>query len=458
MPAKTIMDYAAAGFECSCGRRHRTDIRQLLIDDHAISQLPSLVRDQKKADGSGFDPDSQSALIIADDNTWQAAGSTVSQLLTADHIKVSQLVFPGKPDLIPDEKAVFQVITALRPHTAVLIAAGSGTINDLVRFVSYKTQKPYICVPTAPSMDGYASSVAPMIHNNLKTTYETWGAAALVTQPDILASCPSKMLAAGLGDILGKYTALADWRLGGIVEHEYECPLIADMVTKTADRSLSQARQLAGRDPQAVRETMEGLLMTGIAMSYAGNSRPASGAEHHLSHFWEMVLMQKKKPPVLHGSKVGLATPMIASLYHHIQKLQPDFERARKKAARFSFDQWAATIENVYGTGAPEVIALGRKTAKNSPDRTLSRLAAAEKNWEQIRRAAADLVPEPDQIYQALQSVGAPVSPVELGIEDSQVLLAVRHAAEMRDRYTVLQLYTDLDLLDEAESIVTQWL
>lgn len=458
MAEKTLMAYAAADYHCSCGKQHRTDIRDLIIEDEAVERLPDVVRQQQLACGRAFDPASDRVMLIADENTWQAAGERVEAVLLRTGIKFTQLIFPGKPDLIPDEKATFKVLAEMPAKTGVLISIGSGTLNDLVRFVSYKVEKPYICVATAPSMDGYASSVAPMIQNNLKTTYETWGAAALLAQPDILAGCPDKMLAAGLGDILGKYTALTDWKLGRLVENEYFCESIHELVRDTADTALAHAGQLAERHLSAVQETMEGLLMTGIAMSYAGNSRPASGAEHHLSHFLEMSLMQQAKPPVLHGSKVGLATPMVCDLYLHIQKLKPDFAKARAKASQFDFSGWQQTIEKAYGSGAAEVVALGRKTQKNAPERTVSRINAMEKNWQAIVDTARTDIPDPQALYQALIQVGAPSKPADLGITDAMVYDAVRFAADMRDRFTILQLYADLDLQDEALAVIAKWL
>lgn len=458
MAEKTLMDYAAADYTCSCGKQHRTDIRDLIIEDGAVARLPDVVSQQQLACGRAFDKARDTVMLIADENTWRAAGELVEQVLVKAGFQLARLIFPGKPDLIPDEKATFKVLAEMPAKTSVLISIGSGTLNDLVRFVSYKVEKPYICVATAPSMDGYASSVAPMIQNNLKTTYETWGAAALLAQPDILASCPDKMLAAGLGDILGKYTALTDWKLGQLVEDEYFCEVIYTLVRDTADTALAHAGQLAERHLSAVQETMEGLLMTGIAMSYAGNSRPASGAEHHLSHFWEMSLMQQAKPPVLHGSKVGLATPMVCDLYLHVRNLKPDFDKARAKASRFDLSDWQQTIENAYGSGAAEVVALGRKTQKNAPARTLPRINAMEKNWQAIVETANTDIPDPNALYQALIQVGAPHKPADLGITDDMVNNAVRFAADMRDRFTILQLYADLDLQDEALSIISKWL
>lgn len=452
-PDTTIMQYAKAKFLCSCGHEHSTDIQQILLGGQALEKLPALLAGQIGRSGRLLDPKLDELLIVTDENTWAAAGPAVEAVIRRSGFKMRCQVFPGSPALVPDEKAIFCVLNAIVPSTGLLIAAGSGTLNDLTRFVSFKANLPYYIVATAPSMDGYASSVSALIHNNLKITYDVWGAAAIIADPALLATCPSIMLAAGLGDILGKYSAICDWRLSAVIEKEYYCPDVAELVLQTARQSLANAAGLANREPAAVQQIMEALLLTGITMSYTGNSRPASGAEHHLSHFWEMAFQRLGRPAVLHGSKVGLGEIVICTLYQNLLALEPDFAAARARLALADPAAWEQDIRRVYQDSAAEVIALEKKSGKNEPRRAAARVDALEASWPQLMQIIRETMPDPASVREALRLSGGPVTPAALGIEPELVDDAIRFARELRNRYTILQLYADLGLTETAVRI-----
>ena len=442
MHHEDLLARAKADFICSCGRRHYTDINRIIIGTGLISPLAGLVRELAQGPAK--------ILLIADQKTWQAAGQSIQEGLCQADMTCRQLIFPADPPLIPDEKAVFAVVNALEPDVCLLVAVGSGTLNDLTRFVSHRVNKPYAIVATAPSMDGYASAVAALIINNMKQTVSAWGAAAILADPATLAACPKSMIAAGLGDILGKYTAICDWRLAGLIEGEYSCEAVAGLVLETVAACCEQAPKAARRDPEAVTGIFEALVMTGIAMSYVGNSRPASGSEHHLSHFWELAFLREGKPPVLHGSKVGLATILTCALYRRLLDIQPDFAAARSRSGLFDPESWAQTMRRTYADGAAEIIQLEKKARKHDPATVSRHLDHLEASWPAIMDLIRQTVPEPGVIRQALCHLDGAVRPDDLGISRELVSDSLRYAMDMRDRYTVLRLYSELGLTEEA--------
>lgn len=445
MHHEDLLAAAKADFICACGQRHHTDINRIVIGADPGGTLTSLVRELATGPAK--------VLFVADENTWRAAGNTIHQQLCQADIACRQIVFPADPPLVPDEKAVFAVVNALEPDVCLLVAIGSGTLNDLTRFVSHRVNRPYVIVATAPSMDGYASSVAALIINNMKQTVNAWGAAAILAEPAVLAACPPVMIAAGLGDIIGKYSAVCDWRLGGLIEDEYTCDTVATLVLDTVGQCRRQAPLAALRDENAVTGIFAALIMTGITMSYVGNSRPASGSEHHLSHFWEMAFQREGIPPVLHGSKVGLATIMTCALYRNLLDLQPDFTRARALTGTFDQAAWEANMKKVYVDGADVIIQLEQTARRHDPQNVRHRLARIESAWDQICTLAGQM-PDPADIRDVLRTVGGATRPAELGISRELVAASLRHAMEMRDRYTVLRLYADLGLADLAVSLV----
>ena len=165
----------------------------------------------------------------------------------------------------------------------------------------------YYVVGTAPSMDGYASNVSPLIIRHLKTTYTARPARVIIGDLQVLCEAPMHMLAAGVGDIIGKYVCLADWQLAHEINEEYLCPEVTALVRKSIEKVTENAEAAAKREKNAVAALMEGLVLSGIAMSYIGNSRPASGSEHHMSHYWEMMFLLRHQSDPLHGTKVGLS-------------------------------------------------------------------------------------------------------------------------------------------------------
>ena len=448
-----LLQLAKAHFKCVCGRRHKTDIREIIIAEDLLRPLESLARQQGICQAAG-PADSPAILMVADDLTWQAAGKKISSALHASGLPVAVCCFPADPPLVPDERAVFTLLEKMRPPTRLLLAVGTGTINDLTRFVSHRTGTPYVVVATAPSMDGYASSVAALVVNNMKLTMTAWGAKAILAAPSVLAASPPVMIAAGLGDILGKYTALCDWRLAGIVENEYQCDYVAGLVMQAVNDCRRQAGSLAIQDEAAVSDVFRALILTGLVISYVGSSRPASGSEHHLSHFWEMAFIRTGRPPVLHGSKVGLATLMTCLLYRHLIDLQPDFRRARRIALQYQENDWVRKMQQIYGSGADEIIRLEKRTGRHDAEKACARISQIEKCWPAILALVRQTIPEPADIRPILLQSGGITEPAELGISRELVADSLRHAMEMRPIYTLLRLYSDLGETETAIRLI----
>lgn len=454
-----LNDYAKADFICSCGKRHRTDIKEIIIDDNLFSCLMDVIHRlfgflNQTEEINAEVAQNQTILMVSDERTWEAAGKYLAVQLERAGMACRLMCFPAEPVLVPDEKAVFGVLNSMGPDIGLLMAVGSGTINDLTRFVSHRANVPYLIVATAPSMDGYASSVSSLVVNHMKQTFSAWGAEAIMAAPSILAACPQIMIAAGLGDILGKYTAISDWRLSNLITGEHFCETVANLVLDATHEVKQQSPMIALRETTAVTGIFEALIMTGIAMSYIGNSRPASGSEHHLSHYWEMSFLREGRPPVLHGSKVGLATLMTCELYRYLPKLKPDFQKARARAKCFDPDVWEKEMTCVYGEGAAEIIAIERKAGKHDSAAVLDHLDQMEAHWPEICELSCQTIPESSEILDVLRQAGGPVHPEMIGISRNLLADSLRYAMEIRDRYTILRLYDELGETETAVGLI----
>ena len=436
-----LQQYLGKELQCSCGRSHSTDLKIIDIEEGALSRLPEHIG------RLGY----KNVFVVCDVNTWEAAGKQAEEALTQAGIVHNTFVLPDA-ELVPDEQAVGKVMEAYERGTDLILAVGSGTLNDLCKFVSFQLGLPYMILATAPSMDGFVSVGAALIHNHVKTTYQAHVPEAVLGDPAVLAAAPMEMIVAGLGDILGKYTCLVDWKMAHIIEGEYYCEKIDRMVKESIEIVVEESDGIRRRDEEAVKHLMEALVLSGVAMSFIGNSRPASGSEHHLSHYWEMKFQMEGKKPILHGIKVGVGMIAVTKMYEMLKEEQPDFAAAAQRVP--DVEAWKKKICACYEDAAPGILELEEQCGKNRVENRNRRLAVMEERWQEIRSLIDREIPSLNVMEEMMASLGEPISPRQIGISSELVRDAVILAKEVRNRFTILQVLWDLGLLDAyAEKI-----
>lgn len=438
-----ISDYLGKEFDCNCGRKHRVDIDKIIIGKGALQQIPAILSEYKV----------NKVLLVADTNTYKAAGAKVEQLVQAAGFGLKTLVFEREGDLVPDETAIGQLFVAVEKDMDIIVAVGSGVINDLAKYISSRLEIPFIIVASAPSMDGFTSDVSALILDNLKTSPSVQPAKVIIGDVEVLKDAPMRMIVAGLGDLLGKYSSLRDWKIGHIINSEYYCPAVAELVQYSVQKSIDNIERIKNRDESAIQGLMEGLVLSGIAMSFVGNSRPASGAEHHISHYWETMFLLQGKSAVLHGIKVGIG----ALITHQIATLlmtQPvDFERAERNAACFDEQRWEAEVTRLFQRAAPGILKQSRDNNRNSVVERRKRVQVIRRNWDQVLAALRE-TPSATELKAILLTAGAPVNPQEVGVDSEMVYQSIIYAKEIRVRYTILQLLWDLGLSEEYAAAI----
>lgn len=381
---RPISQWAGMEYSCACGKSHKVDIQAIRVGSGVIQELPGILRDL----GASH------IFLVTDNYTYEAAGRQVEQLLDQAGLAYHKRVFQTETPLVPNEYALGSVLAAMTSQDDMLLAVGSGTLNDVTKYVSARTGVPYVIAATAPSMDGYASTVAPTILDGFKTTLPAVYPAAIVADVDILKDAPMPMLTAGFGDIIGKFTSLADWRLSHQLNGEYYCPEVAGVIEAAVETCAANAQALAQREPQAIQAVTEALILSGLAMGMVGVSRPASGAEHQMAHYWEMDALRRGEEHPLHGNAVGVGTVLAASLYEMAVEYLPQ------------------------GFAAPDK----------------------------------------GQILACLQAAGSCADPKELGIRRELCLESLLHAMELRDRFTVQKLLEQKgQLISCAQELVARY-
>ncbi|WP_129724388.1 sn-glycerol-1-phosphate dehydrogenase [Xylanivirga thermophila] len=431
-----INDFLGKDFECKCGKIHSVKLDNLIIEEGAIEKLPMVLKN------FGY----KNVFLVADNNTYDAAGREVEKILISAGFSIEKLIYERAYELVPDEVAIGEFLVSYNKKMEVILTVGSGVLNDISKYMSFMLDIPSIVVATAPSMDGYASSISALMLKDTKISVQSTPPKAIIGDIDILRKAPMDMILAGFGDMLGKYSALRDWKLANIVIGEYYCDVVKNMIELSVNRCAAEVNLLAKRDGDAVGHLMEGLMIVGIAMSFVGNSRPASGAEHHMSHFWELSFLMEGRKAIPHGIKVGIATFIINNIANKFIEMDIDFENIGDDLKILDRDKWKNEINRVYKKAAPEILSLNDGNIDDMVEDRKSRQMVIRDNWEDIVHVIREF-PDADKIQMLLKRAGIPIRPQDVGIDREMVQDAILYAKELRQKYTILQLLGDMGLL-----------
>lgn len=419
--------------KCACGKEHRAGVREVFSGSGAVEKLPECLRTL----------DAKSVFLLADPNTFRAAGETVQRLLEKEGILCKSYILPAeKPE--PDEQNVGSAVMHFDRNTDAVVAVGSGVVNDIGKILAHMAAKPYVIVATAPSMDGYASATSSMSRDGLKISLPTKCADVIIGDTDILCRAPEELLQAGLGDMLAKYVSICEWRISHLVTGEYYCERVADLVRQALRRCVENAGGLLRREPAAVEAVFEGLVLGGIAMAYAGTSRPASGVEHYISHIWDMRGLEFGTKVDLHGRQCAVGTLLAAREYARLQTLRPNREKALAHARKFSFPIWSETLRLFLRRGAETMIAQEEKDKKYDPVLHRQRIENILENWDKILEIVKEEIPAPETLEALFDKTGMPKTPGELGISDAITDMAFAATKDIRDKYVLSRLLWDL--------------
>lgn len=412
------------GKKCECGKTHTCDIDYVFIERNAVLRLKEILKGYKNI------------LIVADENTYGAAGDKTVSVLEGKEIK--KVVFMGSKVLVPNEDSI-NTVTENICGIDMIVGIGSGVIQDLCKYVSFFNKIPYIIVATAPSMDGYASDGAAMITGGMKTTYKAGLPRAIIADTEVLCNAPIDMLKAGYGDIIGKFSALNDWKLSRCVNGEYFCQYIYDLTLEQIDRTIKLANGILERKEESIKTLMEALVIIGILMSFAGSSRPASGSEHHLSHFFEITGIIDNTEYFPHGIDVAYSTIITTEIREKI--LSRKFPSEMFRETRENLEN---NIKTIYKQVAEGCLELQDKVGNYQN----GRMSIYLEKEEEIREILEDS-PSSEDIYDMLDLVGLDIKEFYELYGKKKIGEAIKYAKDLKDRYTVLWLNYDLYGVDE---------
>ena len=422
---------------CSCGKIHTHAIDDIIIGGGAVNHICEIVERY----GSN-------AFVLSDVNTYKAAARKVCTLLDEKNIKyTSYTINEETPE--PDERSVGSVVMHYDRSCDVIVAVGSGVINDIGKLLAVTVDKPYIIVASAPSMDGYASATSSMTRDGLKISLPTKCANVIIGDTEILAAAPMRMLVSGIGDMLAKYVSICEWRISHIITGEYYCERIAELVRFALKRCACNASGLIKRDPKAIEAVFEGLVIGGVAMTYAGLSRPASGVEHYLSHIWDMRGVEFGTPVDLHGIQCAVGTLIAIRYYEKLKSIRPNREKALAYARGFDLAAWHERLRAFLGKGAESMIRLDETERKYDVLAHAKRLDIITEKWDELLKIIDDELPTSTELESLLDAIGAPKSMQDIGLESSLLPMTLAAAKDIRDKYVLPRLLWDIGVIDE---------
>jgi len=418
-------------FDCECGASHHVPTRLVRCGRGALDTVPETAAELCGA---------ASALVVADVRTWRVAGDQVYRGLRSAG-RAERRIVPDGSDGPPHASVdLVDELEAVTPDRFDLyVAVGSGTVNDLTKELAGRRGRPYVAVATAASMNGYTSSIVALLEGGLKTTRPAPPPLAVVADSEVLSAAPLELTLAGLGDLVSKPFCGCDWWLASVVRGDTYCPLPARILDQAFDGALEVFPRLAGRDPDAVLLLAKLLIVSGMTMTIAGSSAPASGGEHLLSHFWDMTRLRDGRAIGLHGAQVGVASVAMNALYERV--LEHGLEGASFEAA----DVDETELERVFGdlTGAVRPQYRAKLASRSARD-----VEVLDQRRPDVERAIAEVLASGKKVRSALAGSGAPITAGAIGVGRSELASALRYGRWVRNRYTILDLAADLGVLD----------
>lgn len=422
-----------------CGKVHKADVKDVLIEKGAIEKIPYYIEKYGK----------KKVFLLYDANTYNAAGKRVEKVLKNAGIPFT----PFELKMLraePDEHAVGSVAFHMDTTCDMFISVGSGVINDIGKVVSNIAHMPYMIVGTAPSMDGYASGTSSVIRDGLKYSLSSKCPEIVIGDLDVLKDAPIRMIQAGVGDLFAKFVSIGEWRISNIINGEYYCQDIADLVNLALKTCLDNIDGIVKRDEKAISSVMEGMVLSGIAANYAGISRPVSGMEHYISHICDMRGVEFNMHTDFHGIQCGVGTVIVLKIYEQLRDIRPDREKALAFVNKFSYEDWKKFLRKNLGNSAEAMILNEEKEGKYDLAKHKARLEVIINKWDEIEKVIHEF-PTADEVIALLKKIGAPTTFEEIGFTKEEERNAILMSKDIRDKYVGSRLLWDLGLLDEIK-------
>lgn len=430
--------HQAHSFICPvCGRTHASTIQRALIEKGALAGLPGMIKDLSYG---------TRVLVVTDQIVYGLIGEKVKNLWEEEGLQLSWHIF--KTPMLPDEKAIGEVFVAAGEGIDTFIALGGGSVCDVTRYVAFRLGIPLIPIPTAITHDGFFTDLSLLLIGGMKTTLTCMPPSAFLADIDVISGAPVRMNAAGLGEMASKYTALADWYAASLVNGEWFCDGIFDLMREAIDQAFAASDGVGKGDIDALLSLTDALYKSAVDMSWYGSARTGAGAEHHLTHYWVMRHAVRGEKPNMHGEEVGVGAVVIIDMWERMLAIdEKNFDVDAAVDKMMDKEQWTEHVKLGYGEAAPEAF----KAQKNKNFSREDRRAEIVRILEALPllREKLSYLPNYKEFALKLKNAGAPYLPSQLHVTREELIDSIVYAKEVRSKYTSLWIADALGLLPE---------
>ena len=409
-----------------------TDTRAFEMGRNNLDKAPSLFR--------RFFGENR-ALVVADNNTWRAAGAKVYAAFADAGIPAERFLF-DEDEFHADWEHIEMLDKALDKSGAVAVSVGSGTINDLCKLCSHHHGRSYLTIPTAASVDGYTSFGASITYQNSKQTFDCPAPVAVLADIDVISAAPKAMTAAGYADLAAKVPAGGEWMIADLTGAEPIIPEAWHVLQDDLDALLSDPEGVAAGNPEAVGGLFEGLILSGFAMQAARSSRPASCCDHLFSHILDMTHHRYKGKFVSHGFQVAIGTLTMCRVFEKFYEVDVEGIDVDKCVAAWpTLEQEQERALRIFRDFPAPRLGYDNITKKySSPEKVREELEALKREWPSLKpRLQAQVWPY-KKMKKCFKTVGAPCEPEDIGVTQEWISSVFPVVQLMRYRYNLLDL------------------
>lgn len=399
--------------KCACGREHSMETRAAVIEPGCLLEFEKYMAE--------FGVSGRRCALYGE-NSYAA---------TADrHPRAEQKIVLDPTGLHANEISTAEVLAKLEGDVEVIVAVGSGTIHDIARFCAHERGIRFVSCPTGASVDGFCSTVAAMTWYGFKKTLPAVAPEIVLADTEIIKNAPMELVRSGVGDIMAKYTALADWKMAHVLTDELLCDKIYGIMQDAADTVMQSVPGIARGEESAYAKVTYALIMSGIAMQMMGNSRPASGAEHHISHMIEMEPEAfPVKFPAMHGEKTGVGSLIAVREYKRLAKIEDitpyitDYAPVPEEHFRKFFGE-----------------RLADSLIKENENDCLAKVSREKlsASWGELRHIIDEL-PTEEYLYGLLEMLDAKRDLSSIGVDESELPVLLKNSPLVRNRLTLMR-------------------
>ncbi|MBC7123464.1 MAG: iron-containing alcohol dehydrogenase [Pseudothermotoga sp.] len=400
-----LQDDLKESFRCTCGKVHSVPRIEIVFEESAYRHIDDFF---------------ENATYLVDENTAKLVETPAARTIKLE----------GSPRVLATMENIEKAMSQLRSD--LFVSVGSGSLTDIAKYAACLAGKNFSCFPTAPSVDGYTSCVAAILMNGEKTTVQAVVPKKVVVDMTILSEAPVDLLRAGIGDIAAKVTARLDWKLSNLLIGEPICEFAWDQLKDELEAVLGDSERVLSRDKGAVLKLMKGLLTSGLNISIVGNSRPASGAEHLISHTLEMYQEIRNEVPPFHGLSVAMGTCIALKAYKAI------FEGVRLKRMCLTLEERYDVLSEFFGEGR----------AKRFMNVYGKKIVPGQIDLDSVKRSLKSMY---EKYFRKIESALETIRVQELfaSYEPEFIAKLILVSNTIRQRYTVLDLLDGLCLLKD---------